>query len=122
MRSHSTRYAIRARVAGALVLCAAGAAACGSSRRDEPVQAEFKPATAQIAKGEQLYKLHCNHCHPGGASGLGPELNNKPLPGFAMRFQIRHGLGAMPAFSADSISDDDRDAIVEYLKALRKSD
>lgn len=96
--------------------------ACGSSRRDEPVQAEFKPTTAQIAKGEQLYKLHCDHCHPSGASGLGPELNNKPLPGFAMKIQIRHGLGAMPSFPADSISDADRDAIVEYLKALRKSD
>lgn len=96
--------------------------ACGSSRRDEPVQAEFKPTTAQIARGEQIYKLHCDHCHPGGASGLGPELNNKPLPGFAMKIQIRHGLGAMPSFPADSISDEDRDAIVEYLKALRKSD
>lgn len=105
----------------AVAVVLAGSSACGSSRRDDPVKGEFKPATAQIARGEQMYKRHCDYCHPSGASGLGPELNNKPLPGFAMRFQIRHGLGAMPAFPADSISDEDRDAIVEYLKALRKS-
>lgn len=105
----------------AVAIVLTGSSACGSSRRDDPVKGEFKPATAQIARGEQMYKRHCDYCHPSGASGLGPELNNKPLPGFAMRFQIRHGLGAMPAFPADSISDEDRDAIVEYLKALRKS-
>lgn len=86
------------------------------------MQGEFRPANERIARGERVFKLHCDHCHPAGASGLGPALNNKPLPGFAMRFQIRHGLGAMPSFPADSISDEDRDAVVEYLQALRKSD
>ena len=95
---------------------------CGTARRDEPVDSEFKPATEQIALGERVFKQQCDFCHPGGASGFGPALNNKPLHGFAMRFQIRHGLCAMPAFDSSLVSDRERDAVVEYLKALRKSD
>ncbi|HJP61658.1 MAG TPA: cytochrome c, partial [Gemmatimonadaceae bacterium] len=61
-------------------------------------------------------------CHPGGAAGLGPPLNNKPAPAFVIRFQVRHGLGAMPAFDSTQISDADLHAVAEYLKALRRSD
>jgi mono/diheme cytochrome c family protein len=97
-------------------------AACGTARRDEPEKSEFKPANAQIALGEKIFKQQCDFCHPGGASGFGPALNNKPLPGFAMKFQIRHGLGGMPAFDSTLVSDQERDAIIEYLKALRDQD
>jgi mono/diheme cytochrome c family protein len=50
---------------------------------------------------------------------LGPALNDKPLPAFAMRTQIRAGAGAMPAFSDREISDSDADAVVKYVIALR---
>jgi mono/diheme cytochrome c family protein len=92
---------------------------CGTARRDEPEKPEFKPANEQIALGEKVFKQQCDFCHPGGASGFGPSLNNKPLPGFAMKFQIRHGIGGMPAFDSTLVSDSERDAIIEYLKALR---
>jgi mono/diheme cytochrome c family protein len=62
----------------------------------------------------------CHQCHPGGEAGLGPSLNDKPLPGFMMKFQIRHGIGAMPAFSKDNVGDEDLDAVVAYVKALRR--
>jgi mono/diheme cytochrome c family protein len=55
-------------------------------------------------------------------AGLGPALNNKPLPGFAIRYQIRNGMGAMPAFDEEKISDKEAKNIVAYLKALRKLD
>jgi mono/diheme cytochrome c family protein len=50
---------------------------------------------------------------------MGPSINDKPLPKFLMRFQIRHGLGVMPAFSDKQISDSELNDIVNYLTALR---
>jgi mono/diheme cytochrome c family protein len=96
--------------------------ACGSPKRDEPERAAFVPATAEIARGEQVFKKQCDYCHPGGGAGLGPSLNNKPAPGFAIRVQIRHGFGAMPAFDSTRIAPADVRAISEYLLALRRSD
>jgi mono/diheme cytochrome c family protein len=72
------------------------------------------------AFGQQLYYQYCNQCHPGGDGGLGPALNNKPAPAIAIRTQIRHGLGAMPSFHPQELSDDDVDAIVEYVFVMRR--
>ena len=96
--------------------------ACGSPKRDEPDKPAFVPATPAIALGEQVFKKQCDYCHPGGGAGLGPALNNKPAPAFAIRFQIRHGLGAMPAFDSTQIAESDVRAIADYLLALRRSD
>jgi mono/diheme cytochrome c family protein len=63
---------------------------------------------------------NCHQCHPGGEAGLGPAINDKPLPGFLIRLQVRNGLGAMPAFSAQEISPDDLDDLIAHLKALRQ--
>jgi mono/diheme cytochrome c family protein len=63
---------------------------------------------------------HCQPCHPGGEAGLGPAINDKPLPGFLIRLQVRSGVGAMPAFSAEEISVDELAALTAYLKALRR--
>jgi len=57
--------------------------------------------------------------HASGGS-LAPAINNKPLPGFLMKFQVRHGIGAMPAFSKRELPPDELDAVVKYLKALRR--
>jgi mono/diheme cytochrome c family protein len=62
----------------------------------------------------------CHQCHPGGMAGLGPAINNKPLPGFLIKMQSRAGLGAMPGFSSSELSEEELDAVVAYLKALRK--
>lgn len=64
----------------------------------------------------------CNGCHPGGEAGLGPALNNKLLPGFLIKFQVRNGLGVMPSFSQDVISPEELDDLVSYLVALRHHD
>jgi mono/diheme cytochrome c family protein len=63
----------------------------------------------------------CNRCHPGGEAGLGPALNDKPFPDFLKRFQVRHGLGVMPHFSKDELTDPQLDAILDYLKALHEN-
>jgi mono/diheme cytochrome c family protein len=69
--------------------------------------------------GKKLFMKHCDQCHPRGESGLAPAINNKPLPAFLIRFQVRHGLGAMPKFSQDVITDQELEQVITYLQALR---
>ncbi|AHM60142.1 hypothetical protein D770_09425 [Flammeovirgaceae bacterium 311] len=97
------------------------AAAC-SSRKGVPYTEPLQTQNQEVLQGKLLYDRYCNTCHPGGSSGLGPALNDKPLPGFLVRFQIRHGLGVMPAFSKEIIPPEDSKKIVAYMKALRKLD
>jgi mono/diheme cytochrome c family protein len=93
--------------------------ACGSARRSEALQGALAIDDAGIGRGRVVFAQHCHKCHPGGEAGLGPALNDKPLPEFLMRFQVRHGLGVMPAFSEREISDADLQRLVDYLKARR---
>jgi len=94
-------------------------AACSSARRGEPVSGPFRAATPEIARGEQAFMRHCNQCHTGGETSFAPALNNKPAPGFLIKFQVRNGLGAMPAFPESEIGARELDDIVAYMKARR---
>ncbi|MBI3805843.1 MAG: cytochrome c [Nitrospirae bacterium] len=94
-------------------------AGCGSARRSEPITSPLSVASPSVQRGQALFMEHCSPCHPKGEAGVGPALNNKPLPGFMIKFQVRHGIGAMPAFSQEELSDPDLDQIVAYLKILR---
>ena len=92
---------------------------CSGPRPDELVRAP-RVASAEERAGEGVFMRSCNGCHPAGLGGLGPGIINKPLPGFAVRFQVRHGLGAMPAFPPRVIPPEDLSALVAYLRALRR--
>lgn len=96
------------------------AAACSSARRGEPLEGRFAPDSPEIHRGQVLFMEHCHKCHPGGEAGLGPALNNKPLPAFMIRMQVRQGLGAMPEIPEERLSDDDLDQLVDFLLAYRK--
>jgi len=104
----------------AIVATAALLGACGTARRGEPLIGERQPPNDKIALGEQVFDRNCSQCHPGGESGLGPSLNNKPLPRFAMKIQVRNGFGAMPRFSSSEITDDQLSAVTAYLVWLRQ--
>jgi mono/diheme cytochrome c family protein len=101
-----------------LVLALAG---CGPQRRGPLVGAPVTTDTPAERRGERLFYRHCARCHPGGEAGLGPALNNKPLPELAIETQIRKGVGAMPAFSEHHLDDAQVEAIAEYVIALRKT-
>ena len=103
-----------------LVSALAGVIGCSSARREEPIKGPLIIEGKQLAEGQRAFMARCHQCHPGGRAGLGPAINNKPLPGFMIKLQSRVGLGAMPGFSSDELSEEDLDAIVVYLKALRK--
>ncbi len=95
---------------------------CGTARRGVPTQRPFMPESAEIERGRHVFMRYCNNCHPGGEAGLGLAINNKPLPAWLIRFQVRRGLGAMPSFSGDVISDEELEELSRYLVALRRHD
>lgn len=95
---------------------------CGTARRGAAVTDPQVPPTAQVRLGERVFDATCNGCHPGGTAGIGVALNNKPLPGWLIRFQVRNGVGAMPAFSEEAVSAAELDALVAYLQWLRRLD
>ncbi|HYH21411.1 MAG TPA: cytochrome c [Azospirillum sp.] len=105
----------------ALVLGAALAlGACDdTARRGVAFLGPMELTDPKLVAGERAFMRACNQCHPRGEAGLGLALNDKPLPDFAIRAQVRAGLGAMPAFSREDLSDADLDAIIAYLDYLR---
>lgn len=94
--------------------------ACGSPRRGEPVVGPMPLENQALVHGRMLFDQHCYKCHGEGEGALGPALNDKPLPKFLMRFQVRVGLGTMPAFSEEQISDAELEDLLDYLVALRR--
>ena len=76
--------------------------------------------TETLEDGRRHFNIYCATCHPGGMAGLGPAIINKPLPEFLIKFQIRNGVGVMPAFDDKVLSDEQVDNIAEYLVYLRK--
>ena len=93
------------------------AAGSCTRRHTEPITGKVvNVENARVANGQMLYNRYCQKCHPGGGAGLGPEVIHKP--GFARRFQVRHGLGTMPAFKKKVISKHELTDIMKYLNYL----
>lgn len=92
-----------------------------SSPEKLPYAAPVEMPTEALTQGRIHFNHHCATCHPEAMSGLGPAIINKPLPEFLIRFQIRNGLGVMPAFDENVLSDDEVEQIAEYLVYLRKN-
>jgi mono/diheme cytochrome c family protein len=107
----------------ALILVVAWAAVaiagCGRTHRGEPQGPEVEPDTVAETTGARLFGRFCYQCHPGGEAGVGPALNDKPLPEIAIRTQIREGVGAMPAFDGDLLRDEEVAAIAKYVQEMR---
>ena len=89
-------------------------------RRGEPVSEPLGIGSQKLSRGEEAYMAHCNKCHPGGETALGFALNNKPLPGFMIKAQVRAGAGVMPAFSKELVTGEDLNNMLEYIELLRK--
>jgi mono/diheme cytochrome c family protein len=94
---------------------------CRSARRGEPMTRPLRVSDPAVAQGQRVFHEHCHQCHPGGEGGLGPALNNKPLPGFLIKYQVRRGLGVMPNFDEERVTEEELDYLMQYLAALRKS-
>ena len=105
----------------ALLLGAFAFGACKTARRTEPFTG--KPLAAVLdsedeRRGQLVFMEHCNQCHPNGAAGLGPPINNIPLPKEAIKLKVRTGHPIMPKFSDTEIGDAELDDLADYLLAL----
>lgn len=94
--------------------------ACTTARVGVPLSEPVRLGPIE-EQGQVVFMRYCNQCHPNGSAGLGPAINNKPLPGAVIRAQVRQGFGAMPPFGEDEISDQELSTLVEYLVALRQA-
>jgi mono/diheme cytochrome c family protein len=105
-----------------MILAAALLAGCGTDRREAPLTGETPAAMTNAAAGagERVFMANCYQCHPGGRAGVGPALNNKPAPARLIEFQVRHGLGGMPAFGPDRIPQGQLHELSAYVVTLRK--
>jgi len=90
-----------------------------SIQREDPSLPGSVVFTAGEFRGMKLFMHHCNKCHPGGEKGVGPSLNDKPLPDFLIHFQVRNGLGDMPKFTKDQISKEHLKQIILFVRLLR---
>jgi mono/diheme cytochrome c family protein len=117
MRARPSLRRVLALSAIALVL--ALLAACYPTRRSEPLVGAMELRDSHLLSGRLLFDRHCYKCHLEGEGGLAPAMNDKPLPKFLMRLQVRVGLGAMPGFTEQQISDAELDDILNYIVALR---
>jgi mono/diheme cytochrome c family protein len=91
-----------------------------SSRKSIPIAGARTLTDPHEKNGQAKFMQYCNKCHPQGEAGLGPALNSNPAPKFIKAFQVRHGLGVMPSFKKDEISDEELKDITSYLSALRR--
>ena len=97
-------------------------AACTPFQRPDSSIGPMRMSDASVKAGERLYNMHCYKCHAMGTGGLGPSLNDKPLPRFLIRMQIRYGFGVMPEFKEDELSDQQVEEIIDYVVAMRHHD
>lgn len=84
---------------------------------------EEEPAEAAPASGRQVYlDAGCGACHGLNAEGTGV---GPAMPGHTadqVRQQVRSPLGQMPAYSREQLSDDELEAVVEYLTGLEPAE
>ena len=103
-----------------LSIFAAAQMGCRSVRRGEPIVGPLASSDPQVNRGHAVFQQNCYKCHPGGEGGLGPALNDKLLPAFLMKAQVRVGMGTMPLFHKPEIPADELDALTKYVIALRR--
>lgn len=88
------------------------------SRRSEPLVGPLVLNDEQCP-GQKVFMKQCSQSHPPGDAGLGPALNDKPLPAFLIRRQVLQRFGALPAFSEARVADPELADVIAYLQALR---
>lgn len=105
----------------ALLVLFCGLSSCSAPKSAPPAEPLSMP-TEELEQGRVSFNQYCATCHPEGMSGVGPAIINKPLPAALIRFQIRNGVGVMPGFDEEVLTDEQVEHIAEYLVYLRKKD
>ncbi len=107
----------------AMVLMAGcGGAAEPSSQEtttgSEATQYEGPITSTDVARGQELFSMHCDDCHPGGEEDVGPSLIADPHTPARLRQQVREGSGKMRPFPEKRVSNEDLEALLAYLASI----
>ena len=82
--------------------------ACGTAAFAE-TPTEVLDARPAFASGQEAWEKTCARCHttPGGTQdqSVGPDLSLNAYNEMAIRFFVRNGFNAMPAFPASALDD-----------------
>lgn len=79
-----------------------------------PAQAQEE---SQWGSGKNLYDKVCGQCHAPEV-GVGTAIGGRGLPEAYVKFIVRNGFNAMPAFPASYIDDESIAQVTEYLATL----
>lgn len=72
-----------------------------------------------LVRGEELFARYCQVCHPGGQQGVGARLIGNPISDDQIKRVVRHGQKNMPAFTTETIPDEDLQSLVDYIRSLK---
>jgi mono/diheme cytochrome c family protein len=72
---------------------------------------------SQWGSGKALYDKVCGYCHDPEV-GVGTPIQGRALPVEYIRFIVRNGFNAMPAFPASYIDDESLAQVTEYIASL----
>ena len=97
--------------AGAIIATAAGwsAMAMAQAAMADQVPGESPPRDPQF-----IYDRTCGYCH---GHNVGPIILGRKLPAEVIATFVRHGNGAMPAFKPTEITNEELDALAEWISA-----
>lgn len=119
------RIAIMVLISILVVATTGGCVMSEEMKRIQKVEEEKARRKQQMStnlSGEQIFVRSCNTCHPGGAAGMGPSLDQLathfPTDDKLINF-LRQGVGAMPPQPKEVINDIEMGALVRYLRTLK---
>lgn len=78
-------------------------------------------APTGVERGKVVYARYCNTCHPGGGRGAGPDILGpaQTAGDGQLKTIVRNGKNRMPPFGESTISDEDLDSLVAYMRTLQ---
>jgi mono/diheme cytochrome c family protein len=83
---------------------------------EAPAAPAAPPAAADPSAGSAVFASSCGACHPGGREGVGPALIG--LSDDVLIRGTREGVGMMPAFKTDRLSDQQLLDIIAFLRSV----
>jgi mono/diheme cytochrome c family protein len=105
-----------------LIVAAYGLAEMNRSKKTGE-KVDTTAASSTLEAGKLVYQGSCMSCHGSdGKQGMNgaKDLSVVTLSVDEQKALIRNGRNSMPAYSADQLSDDDLNAVVEYIATFRQ--
>ena len=101
-----------------LALLSAGCELGSGAAATTPGAATPPAIPTSLLRGAEVFTRYCQVCHPGGNQGVGARLIGTPRSDEQIKTVVRHGQKNMPAFSPETISDEDLTGLVNYIRSL----